>query len=201
MSKRSKAWVATAIVLVVLLADQCLKVWVKTHLYYGESITFTSWFQLRFIENNGMAFGWELGGKYLLTSFRLVAIAAIVAYLAWFIRRKGSMIYVVAFSLILAGAIGNVIDCVFYGMIFNNPSPPQVAELVPWGLGYGHVLLGRVVDMLYFPLLEWDMPDLAWLPYAGEHCVFFSPIFNIADASVSCAVILLLLYLFFHREK
>jgi len=201
MSKKQQALLAVCIVLLVLIADQSLKVWVKTHMYYGESIPIVSWFQLKFIENNGMAFGWELGGKYLLTSFRLVAIVAIILYLVQYIRRGGVTFFVIALSMILAGAFGNVIDCMIYGQIFNDPMPPQVAELMPWGTGYESIMLGRVVDMLYFPLLEWDMPNVGFLPYAGEHCVFFSPIFNIADASVSCAVILLLCYFVFVKKK
>lgn len=201
MSKKRQALLAVGIVVLILIADQCLKIWVKTHMYYGESISIVSWFQLKFIENNGMAFGWELGGKYLLTSFRLVAIIAITIYLVQYIRRGGIIFFVIALSMILAGAVGNVIDCMVYGQIFNDPMPPQVAELMPWGTGYESVMLGRVVDMLYFPLLEWDMPNVAFLPYAGEHCVFFSPIFNIADASVSCAVILLLGYFLCIKKK
>lgn len=201
MSKKQQALLAVCIVVLVLIADQWLKIWVKTHMYYGESIPIFSWFQLRFIENNGMAFGWELGGKYLLTSFRLVAIVAIIIFLVQYIRRGGLTFFVITLSMLLAGAFGNVIDCMIYGEIFNDPMPPQVAEFMPWGTGYESVMLGRVVDMLYFPLLEWDMPNMALLPYAGEHCVFFSPIFNIADASVSCAVILLLGYFLFVKKK
>lgn len=200
-SKKHQTLLALVIILLVLIADQTLKVWVKTHMYYGESITIAPWFQLKFIENNGMAFGWELGGKYLLTSFRLVAVIALGVYIAHYIRHRAHTFYVVTFALILAGALGNVIDCLFYGMIFNDPMPPQTAELVAWGTGYESVMLGRVVDMLYFPLLEWNMPDVAWLPYHGEHCVFFSPIFNIADASVSCAVILLFLKILISKKR
>lgn len=201
MSKKQQSLLAVAIIALILLADQCLKVWVKTHMYYGESITFAPWFQLKFIENNGMAFGWELGGKYLLTSFRILAVVALAVYLVRYIRHRARTFYVVTFSLILAGALGNVIDCLFYGMIFNDPMPPQTAELVGWGAGYESVMLGRVVDMLYFPLFEWDMPAVPLLPYAGEHCVFFSPIFNIADAAVSCAVILLFIKLLFVSHR
>lgn len=199
--KTYQSLLALLIVLLVLIADQALKIWVKTHMYYGESIYFAQWFQLKFIENNGMAFGWELGGKYLLTSFRIVAVIALGVYLVHYIRHRARTFYVVTFALILAGALGNVIDCLFYGMVFNDPMPPQTAEFVAWGTGYEAVMLGRVVDMLYFPLLEWNMPDWAWLPYRGEHCVFFSPIFNIADAAVSCAVILLFLKILITKKR
>ena len=178
----------------VLVIDQIIKVNVKTGMYLGERIEITSWFSLVFVENNGMAFGWELcGGKLLLTLFRLIA----VGFIGWFIyseiNKRRPTGYIVCLTLIAAGAAGNIIDCLFYGLIFNNPPYPQVAELQPWGAGYGEFLYGRVVDMFYFPLIEWDMPT--WMPfYPGEHCIFFSPIFNFADAAISCGIIALLLF-------
>ena len=112
------------------------------------------------------------------------------------IQRRRPMGYIVCLSLIMAGAAGNIIDCLFYGLIFNNPPHPMVAEFVPWGMGYGELLYGRVVDMFYFPLVEWDMPE--WMPiYGGEHCVFFSPVFNFADAAISCGIVALIL--FYHK--
>ena len=112
------------------------------------------------------------------------------------IRHKRPTGYIVCLTLIAAGAAGNIIDCLFYGLVFNNPPYPQVAEFQPWGYGYGDFLYGKVVDMFYFPLIEWDMPT--WMPiYSGQHCVFFSPIFNFADASISCGIIALLL--FYHK--
>lgn len=208
MSRKHKAILSIVIILLVIIADQAIKVWVKTHMYLGENIHIADWFQIRFIENNGMAFGWELGGKYFLTSFRIIAVIVIGIYLARCIRTRhtyghvsNSTGYIVCLSLILAGAAGNIFDCLFYGLVFNNPPYPQVAQFVPWGSGYESFMLGRVVDMFYFPILQWDMPD-SWtwlnhvpmLPNAGEHCVFFSPIFNLADASISCAVIWLILF-------
>jgi len=208
ISRKQQGLLATAIVLCVLILDQLIKVWVKTHMYLGESIHVFDWFQLHFIENNGMAFGWELGGKYFLTAFRLVVVTAIGFYTWRRIREGISTFLIVCLALIIAGAAGNIIDCLFYGLIFNNPTPPQVAQFVPWGLGYSSLMLGRVVDMFYFPLVEWDMPttwtwlnNVSFLPKAGEHCVFFSPIFNLADAAISCSIILLLLSYAFRFRK
>ena len=194
MSRKNKYILSIILFMTVLVIDQIIKVNVKTGMYLGERIEITSWFSLVFVENNGMAFGWELwGGKLLLTLFRLIA----VGFIGWFIyseiNKRRPTGYIVCLTLIAAGAAGNIIDCLFYGLIFNNPPYPQVAELQPWGAGYGEFLYGRVVDMCYFPLIEWDMPT--WMPfYPGEHCIFFSPIFNFADAAISCGIIALLLF-------
>lgn len=197
MSQKTKYAISTLLFIAVLVADQIIKVCVKTGMYLGERIEITSWFQLVFVENNGMAFGWELyGGKLFLTLFRLVAVCAIGWFIHKEIQRRRPMGYIVCLSLIMAGAAGNIIDCLFYGLIFNNPPHPMVAEFVPWGMGYGELLYGRVVDMFYFPLVEWDMPE--WMPiYGGEHCVFFSPVFNFADAAISCGIVALIL--FYHK--
>jgi signal peptidase II len=203
MSRKHKAILSLSLILFVIILDQLIKVWVKTNMYLGESIHITDWFQIRFIENNGMAFGWELGGKYFLTSFRIIAVILIGIYIYRQIKKNAPTGYVTCLSLILAGAAGNIFDCLFYGMIFNNPPYPAVAQFVEWGTGYSELMLGRVVDMFYFPLVEWNMPQWSWLdaiaflPDAGEHCVFFSPIFNFADASISCAIIALIL--FYHK--
>lgn len=199
MLKKHKATLAIAIIMFVIIVDQFIKVTVKTNMYLGESINITSWFQLRFIENNGMAFGMELFGKYFLTSFRFISCILMAIYLRYLIKKNADIAYISSISMILAGAAGNVIDCLFYGLIFNNPPYPQAAQLVEWGTGYGDFMLGRVVDMFYFPLIEWNMPqnwtwlnNFAFLPQAGEHCVFFSAIFNFADASVCIAIAWLL---------
>jgi signal peptidase II len=203
MSRKHKSILSIALILFVIILDQLIKVWVKTNMYLGESIHITDWFQIRFIENNGMAFGWEMGGKYFLTSFRIVAVILIVIYIFHQIKKNAPTGFIVCLSLILAGAAGNIFDCLFYGMIFNNPPYPGVAQLVEWGTGYSEFMLGRVVDMFYFPLVEWNMPQWEWLnkiaflPDAGEHCIFFSPIFNFADASISCAIVALIL--FYHK--
>ena len=192
--KLSNGKLAALIIALVIVIDQALKIWVKTHFYYGEEVEITSWFKLLFIENNGMAFGMELGSKLLLTLFRIIASGAFIYYL-WRLRNSDDVPkgYIACIALITAGALGNVIDCIAYGMIFNNPMPPQVAQLFPPDGGYATLFNGRVVDMLYFPLCEWNWPQ--WMPMiGGNHFVFFQPIFNIADASLSVSVIVLILF-------
>ena len=136
--KQSKGLLAAAIIIAVILIDQILKIWVKTNFYLGEELYITSWFRLLFIENNGMAFGMELGNKLFMTLFRLCLAGALIWYI-WKIRRASVVAvgYIICLSLIVAGAIGNIIDCLFYGLIFNNPSPPAVATLFPPEGGYG----------------------------------------------------------------
>ena len=192
--KLTNGKLAALIIALVIVIDQAVKIWVKTHFYYGEELEITSWFKLLFIENNGMAFGMELGSKLLLTTFRIIASGAFIYYL-WRLRNRSDIPkgYVACIAMITAGALGNVIDCVAYGVIFNNPMPPQVAQLFPPDGGYATLFNGRVVDMLYFPLCEWNWPQ--WVPMiGGNHFVFFQPIFNIADASLCVSVFLLILF-------
>ena len=191
---RRRGWIACAIILAVLIIDQALKIWVKTHFYLGESYEIFPWFQLAFIQNNGMAFGWEIGSKLLLTLLRIVTVGFLIYYLVKIYARKIARTgYLVCLALIIAGAAGNIIDCAFYGLIFNNPVPPQVAELFPPEGGYGTFLHGKVVDMLYFPLVSWTRP--AWVPVVGgEYFLFFSPVFNFADAAISVGLIWLLIF-------
>lgn len=190
---RKKAIVAILIFILVVIIDQIIKVEVKTGMFLGQKIFITDWFQLYFVENDGFAFGWKLGGKIFLTLFRIVAVSAIGWFIFKEIRRNAKWGYLVCLSLIAAGAAGNIFDCLFYGLIFNDPMPPVIAQYVGWGHGYSEFLTGKVVDMFYFPLIEWDMPQ--WMPiYGGEHCVFFSPIFNFADAAISCGVIALIIF-------
>ena len=198
MSQKTKYILVTTIFIAVLVIDQIIKVNVKTGMFLGQRIEITSWFSLVFVENNGMAFGWDLfGGKLFLTLFRIIAVGVIGWFIYTQIKYRKPIGYIVCLTLIASGAAGNIIDCLFYGLIFNNPPYPQVAEFQPWGYGYGEFLYGRVVDMFYFPLVEWDMPQ--WFPlYSGQHCVFFSPIFNFADAAISCGIIALLL--FYHKQ-
>lgn len=197
MSKRSlQALFVTATFVVGLTTDQLIKVWVKTHLWLHESIDVTSWFHINFIENNGMAFGLEFFDKFLLTGFRIVATVAVAWYVARIIRRGVGWGYLACMALIMTGAAGNIIDCVFYGLIFDSPTPPHVAQIVPFGQGYGEWFRGRVVDMFYFPFFEWTWPE--WMPVVGgQRGLFFSYIFNFADACISTGVIALLL---FHRR-
>ncbi|MEE1222502.1 MAG: lipoprotein signal peptidase [Bacteroidaceae bacterium] len=194
MTKTKKqALAAVALTLSIVLIDQIIKFSVKTGMYLGEQIEVTSWFRLVFVENNGMAFGWEFMSKYLLTAFRIVFSGVIAWYMWREIRRGVEWGFLICLSLLVAGAVGNIIDCLFYGLIFTNPTPPEVAQLVPFGEGYGTFMLGRVVDMFYFPLVEWDWPS--WMPlWGGEHFIFFSPVFNFADASISVGMVALLLF-------
>ena len=184
---------ASMLFLLIILADQIIKVAVKTHMYLHQSIHITDWFQILFTENNGMAFGAEFLNKYFLTSFRIVAVSVLIYIIIRNIRRGVSWGLLLCLVLITAGAAGNIVACLFYGLIFNNPPAPIVAEFVPWGTGYESLMMGRVVDMFYFPLVEFDWPS--WMPMIGDkHFIFFSPIFNLADACISCGIVALLLF-------
>ena len=185
---------ASLIVFVILLIDQISKIYIKTHFYLDEDVEVFSWFKIAFIENEGMALGTKLPGAYgklILTLFRVVAVFGIGYWLYTSIKEKASDILILAIAMILAGAIGNILDSVFYGVIFND-STHNVATLFS-DSPYGTWMHGKVVYMLYFPLWEGNLPT--WLPIVGgEHYVFFKYIFNVADASISCAVLLLLLF-------
>lgn len=188
---------AVILVTVILLIDQVIKIWVKTSMCLHESIRITSWFYINYIENMGMAFGMQIGSKIILSLFRVVAIA-ILAYYIWLqVKKHARTSYVLCLSMILAGAIGNLIDCMFYGLCFAGSSEFYTSYFVPFGTGYAPFLMGKVVDMFYFPLIKTDWPD--WMPLVGgDHFIFFSPVFNFADASISVGVVLLLL--FFRKE-
>lgn len=192
--KISKGWWAVFVILLVVIADQALKLYIKTHFYWGESLKVLPFFELRFVQNPGMAFGWQLGSKLFLTLFRILMVGLLGWYLVRLRKvRQVPVGYVVCFALITAGASGNIFDCVFYGEFFNNPYPPQVAHFVPWGTGYGTLFEGMVVDMLYFPLFSFVWPQ--WMPWVGgETFSFFDPVFNIADAAISVGIIVLLLF-------
>ena len=189
----TKGRLAALIVVAILLIDQAIKIWVKTSMTLHESIHVFDWFYITFIENNGMAFGMELGSKIILSLFRMAAIVALIYYIWLEVKRKARTGYIVCLAMVLAGAAGNLIDCLFYGLIFNESSPYYVSFFVPFGTGYAPLLLGKVVDMFYFPLIETEWP--MWMPFVGgEHFVFFSPVFNFADASISVSVVLILLF-------
>ena len=194
LSRRQlQVWVVAFIFVGFLIIDQAVKIWVKTHMYVHESIHITDWFYITFIENNGMAFGMELFNKLFLTTFRLLATTALAVYIAKLIRKGVSWGYLICLAFIMTGAAGNIIDCVFYGLIFNDAQWPDVAHFVPFGEGYSTWFRGRVVDMFYFPIAEWTWPT--WMPIiGGDHCQFFSYIFNVADACISVAVVALLLF-------
>lgn len=187
------AW-SIIIIFVIVIIDQLTKIWVKTHFFWGESLEILPFFELRFVQNPGMAFGWELGSKLFLTIFRMIAVAVLLWYL--FKLRTTKLIpmgYVVCIALITAGAAGNIFDCLFYGEIFNNPYPPEVATFVPWGEGYAPLFKGMVVDMLYFPLFSFVWPD--WMPMVGgTEFSFFDPVFNIADASISVGMAIVIFF-------
>lgn len=193
MSKRNVA----ILVVALLVVDQISKIWVKTTMTLYESITvIPDWFFIRFIENPGAAFGMELGGDYgklFLSLFRLVAIGFIIWYLAKLAREKAPKGVMVGFTILLAGAIGNVIDSAFYGMIFSESSQFQVATMFPEGGGYAGFLHGKVVDMLHFPIIESSYPS--WFPIVGgDPFVFFSPIFNLADSYITIGLFYLVIF-------
>ena len=193
----TKGRVAALVVVAILLIDQAIKIWVKTSMTLHESIHVFDWFYITFIENMGMAFGMQLGSKIVLSLFRVVAITALVYYIRSEVKKNAKTGYVICLAMVLAGAIGNLIDSMFYGLIFNESSPFYVSYFVPFGTGYAPFLMGKVVDMFYFPIIETDWPS--WIPLiGGDHFVFFSPVFNFADTSISVSVVLLLL---FYREE
>lgn len=184
-------------VLALLVIDQIIKIQVKTSMCLHESIRVTDWFYISFIENNGMAYGMSFIPKPLLTSFRFVACCFLVWYIRKEIKAGARTMWLVLLSLVLAGAAGNLIDCMFYGLMFSGSSSYYTSFFVPFGTGYAPFLEGRVVDMFYFPLVEWNWPS--WLPvWGGQHFIFFSPIFNFADSCISVGVIALLL---FHHKR
>jgi signal peptidase II len=188
--------VAFLIIFGVLLLDQLLKIWIKTHMMLGEEFpVFGNWFIIHFVENPGMAFGMEFGGSYgkmFLSIFRIVAVIGIGFYLYQLIRKQMHLGLIACIALILAGALGNIIDSAFYGMIFNESSG-QVASLLPEGGGYATFLHGRVVDMFYFPLFKGQYPE--WLPFVGgDNFIFFRPVFNLADSAISVGIFTLLIF-------
>jgi signal peptidase II len=185
------------IVFVILLIDQTLKFWIKTHMSLGEELHIAgNWFIIHFTENNGMAFGMQFAGDYgklFLSIFRILAVLVIIYILYRVSRHKTSNGFIIALSLILAGAIGNILDSAFYGLIFSESTFLDVARFLPAGGGYSSFLHGKVVDMLYFPILQGTYPS--WFPFwSGEEFIFFRPVFNIADSAITIGVVLLLFF-------
>lgn len=190
LSKTAKFSILT--IFLILLCDQTLKLFIKSHFELGHDIQIFGWFHIYFIENNGMAFGMELIGKLFLSLFRIGAGIFLIYYLRKIIQRQLPTGYIISISLILAGAIGNLLDCMFYGLMFSD-SMGQVAQFMPESGGYASLFYGRVVDMLYFPLIEGNFPN--WFPiWGGQDFIFFRPVFNIADSAVSVGVVLILLF-------
>lgn len=188
---------AIALIFILLVIDQTIKVLVKTNMELGQSIHITDWFQILFIENNGMAYGMTFFNKLVLSLFRIVAIGAIGFYLWRVVHTKHKRGYVIALAMVLAGAAGNIFDSMFYGLVFDQSTYYSVSHVVPFGSGYAPFLYGRVVDMFYFPLIVTHYPD--WFPFhAGDEFIFFSPVFNFADACISVSVVAI--FLFYRQE-
>lgn len=190
----NKRWLVIGVLVIILLViDQIIKIEVKTGMCLHESIRITDWFYISFIENNGMAYGMTLVNKLVLSIFRIIAISLLGWYLCRQIKRRARMFWLICLTLVFAGAVGNLIDCMFYGLIFNASSPYYVSYFVPFGHGYAPFLMGKVVDMFYFPLIVTTWPE--WMPFVGgDEFIFFSPVFNFADSCISVGVILLLLF-------
>jgi signal peptidase II len=189
------------IIFTLLFLDQALKIWVKLNMPLGDSFKVfgLEWFQIRFTENRGMAFGMELGGdwgKLVLSLFRIVVVAAMGYFIVRLVRKNSSYLLLTCIAFIFAGALGNILDSIFYGVVFSDSGTfhsPRIAEFLPDGGGYAPVLFGEVVDMLYFPLYEGNWPP--WVPFVGgDYLLFFRPIFNIADSAISVGVVLALLF-------
>jgi signal peptidase II len=189
----TKGRISLLVIIAVLVIDQVIKVWVKTTMRLYESIRITDWFYIDFTENNGMAFGIEIFGKLFLSCFRIIAVGGIGYYLFKMIKENLKMGYIVCVSLILAGALGNIIDSIFYGVVFNASTRFSIATFVSGSEGYAPWFYGKVVDMFHFPIINTAWPD--WMPFVGgERFIFFSPIFNFADSAITCGIIALLLF-------
>lgn len=200
--KFSKGKIILTIILLILIIDQVLKFWIKTHMALGDEYRIIgNWFIIHFVENNGMAFGFEFAGEYgkmFLSIFRIIAVIAIGWYLIRMIKKNETTGFLVSIALIFTGALGNIIDSAFYGMIFDH-SYGQIASFLPEGGGYSSFLHGKVVDMFYFPVINSTYP--AWFPFwPGRELVFFRPVFNIADSSITIGIFMILLFYRHHFD-
>lgn len=201
--QKKRLLLAIAIIVGILVIDQIIKILVKTNMQIGESISVCgSWFQILFIENEGMAFGMSFGGntgKIILSIFRLLASVGIAWGIVYMVKNNVRKFLIISMSMIFAGAAGNIIDSCFYGLIFND-STYQVAELFPAEGGYAPFLFGKVVDMFYFPIISATLPD--WVPvWGGEHFTFFNAIFNFADAAITIGIFMLIIDQLFSTKK
>ncbi len=192
-AKSKKGLLIGVLILLLLIIDQIIKIEVKTCMHLHESLRITNWFYISFIENNGMAYGMTIGSKLALSIFRIAAISLLIYYIYHQIKKGARNIWIILLALILAGAIGNLIDCMFYGLIFSASSSYTISYFVPFGTGYAPFLMGKVVDMFYFPIIVTQYPD--WMPLCGgKEFIFFSPVFNFADSMISVGMICLLLF-------
>lgn len=181
------------LIVTLVVIDQAIKIAVKTNMRLGEAICVTDWFYIDFVENVGMAYGMTIINKLVLSLLRIAAVSAIGWYIWREVRRRASMLYILLLSMVLAGAAGNIIDSMVYGLVFDASTPYDVAQWVPFGQGYAPFLMGKVVDMFYFPLITTTWPE--WVPLVGGNdFVFFSPVFNFADACISVAVVAIILF-------
>lgn len=201
--QKKRLLLAIAIIVAILVIDQVIKILVKTNMHIGESISvFGSWFQILFIENEGMAFGMHFGGsvgKILLSVFRLVASVGIAWGIVYLIKKESRKFLLVSLALVFAGAVGNIIDSCFYGLIFSE-STFEVATMFPEEGGYAPFLFGKVVDMFYFPIIDTTLPD--WVPiWGGQHFTFFNAIFNFADAAITIGIFMLIIDQLFSSKK
>lgn len=186
-NQKKAGWLVAGIIALIVILDQLLKFYIKLNFRLGESFEIFPWFQICFVENNGMAFGMEWGhgasvGKLCLTLFRILAVGVLGWYIHQIIKRGAHTCYLVLIALITAGALGNIFDCLLYGLIFSPSTPYEVATMVPFGQGYGDFFFGKVVDMFYFPLIH----------DASGNVLFFNAIFNVADSAITVAVGVLL---------
>lgn len=189
-----RSLIAIIIVLGIIIIDQLIKFDIKTNFaLYEDYVAVSDWFHITFTENRGMAFGMQFIGTLFLALFRVVAIGFFIAVLCKLIKRNAPYGLIVCVAMIIAGAAGNLIDNMFYGLIFSESTPFEVAQLMPFGSGYGSFLSGKVVDMFYFPLFTWPH----WMPLIGGN-TFFGAIFNFADASISCGAVALILFYYKH---
>ena len=195
---KRNAWIALAVGILLIVIDQCIKFAVKLNMSLGEQIIVFDWFRIDFIENKGMSFGMEIGSKLLLILFRITAVSLLCWYIAKKIQQGRPLGFIIILTMICAGAAGNIFDSLFYGQFFTESVPyGEPSHLVAWGEGYAPMLMGRVVDMFYFPLFHGTFPS--WFPLVGgEPFVFFSAVFNFADACISVGV---LLFLIFYRKE